>query len=379
MHLAFVSTLGGGVSSYIHTYAEWLLQQGHSVDVIYLGKAVDQSWQVTPRLTLRAVPIGNLHYYAARLGLSSLVGRIRTLEVNHAIRAAAMSIQNELHGIELIEGIGLPNLFNLPFAVKMHGAEWTVRHYCQDGEVDPFSIRRQRTMLQSAKLAMALSRSLADFITGACNVPRSTIEVTPYPINARKFLPSEPPQQHPPYKLMHVGRLEKRKGTHTLIEALRHVWKTEPDVHLYLFGGNGNFGRIQIEQVLPPSVHNGRIHFEGVVSRDALIEQYQSSHLYVTPTRYETFGYTILEAMACGRPVIATDIGPIPDLVRHEETGWLVPRDDPHALAETILAALRQPEKREAYGKAARRLAERYDVDVLMPQQLALYEKAFGI
>jgi glycosyltransferase involved in cell wall biosynthesis len=221
-----------------------------------------------------------------------------------------------------------------------------------------------------------LSRSLADFIAAACTVPRRLIEVTPYPIETDLFKPGSIPLPNPPYHIMSVGRLEKRKGTHILVAALRHVWQDEPDTHLHLYGGNGNFGKQEIEAVVPPSEHQGRIHFEGFIPRDKLIERYQQVHLYVAPTRYETFGYTLLEAMACGRPVIASDIGPVPELVHHEETGWLVPRDNAEALAQTIITALRNPERREAYGKAGRQFAENFAIDRVMERQLALYEQA---
>ena len=78
--------------------------------------------------------------------------------------------------------------------------------------------------------------------------------------------------------------------------------------------------------------------------------------------------------MACGRPVIATDIGPIPELVRHEETGWLTPRDDADSLAETVLTALCEDVTREAYGREGRRAAERYSLEKILPYQMSLYE-----
>jgi glycosyltransferase involved in cell wall biosynthesis len=377
--IAFVGNVGGGVDPYIRTTARYMLQQGHTVHVVY-GRGEAEWGQEFPNLHIHKIAKpGNLHYYSARLGLKHMPipGRIKSYERSVAIAntLAAIKAKHGLDLVELTEDVSHPALFaDIPFIFKMHGSEWTFRHYCEDRKYFPYQVTNQRSMLLAARQCHSLSRSLADFITGRCNVPRDLIQVTPYPIDTEEFHPAEPPQPFPPFRLMAVGRLEKRKGTHTLVAALRNVWQHEPDTHLHLYGSNSDFGQAQIEEVIPASEHQGRIHFEGFVPRETLIERYQQVHVYVTPTRYETFGYTVLEAMACGRPVIAANIGPLPELVRHEETGWLVPRDDVDALAETIIKALQNPEVSESYGQTGRRFAERFALDKLLPQQVARYE-----
>ena len=79
------------------------------------------------------------------------------------------------------------------------------------------------------------------------------------------------------------------------------------------------------------------------------------------PSRAESFGVAALEAQACGVPVVASRVGGLPEVVRHNETGLLVPPDNPQALAEAIAALLVDHERRAVMGAAARRwVAERY-------------------
>jgi glycosyltransferase involved in cell wall biosynthesis len=367
----------------VWTTARWLARHGHTVHIVYVGKLPDsaKSKEAPPNLRVHCAEVGNRHYYARRLGLgrTTIPMRLRNAEFSVGLARTLKSIQQTdgLDLVEIFEGFSNPVLFEgLPFIFKMHGAEWTFRRYCEDGRSYPFETHQQRAMILAARQTQSLSRSLADFIAGACDVPRRLIQVMPYPIELAEFQPAQPPTQGPPFHLMAVGRLQKRKGTHTAVAALRKVWESEPETHLHLYGGHEDFGQAQIEAIIPATEHRGRIHFEGFVPRDQLVARYQNVHVHLAPTRYETFGYTLLEAMACGRPVIASDIGPVPDLVRHEETGWLVPRDDTDALAAAILTAFHNPAQREAYGRAGRTLAEGYDIDRILTAQVSLYETA---
>jgi glycosyltransferase involved in cell wall biosynthesis len=381
MKIAYVITTGGGVEPYVRTASSWMLKQGHTVHLVYLGGEPRNLPPAHERLHIHSIAVGPLHYYLYRTGLfrASTIAWMRDYE-NSRNLAQVLHRINAQHGldlVELIEGMIRPSLFRgLPFVYKMHGAEWTFRHYCEDNQRFKSQQQAQSKMLYAARQVHSLSRSLADFIAGACDFPRRLIDVTPYPIDTREFTVQAAPTAGPPFRLMTVGRLEKRKGIHTLVTALRQVWQQEADTHLHLFGSNGDFGKPQIEALIPDSEHQGRIHFEGFVPRETLIEHYQKTHVYVAPTRYETFGYTILEAMACGRPVIASDIGPIPELVRQEQTGWVVPRDDATTLAQTIVHALRNPEVCERYGCEGRQFAEKLDIEPVMQRQLSLYRKA---
>lgn len=97
------------------------------------------------------------------------------------------------------------------------------------------------------------------------------------------------------------------------------------------------------------------VDFAGVVSRARKIELLQQCALYLQPSRFEGFGVSLLEAMACGAPVVSSPVGNVPDLVG--DAGLLVPGDDPETLHEAMAQLLNAPERRAALGRAARKRA----------------------
>jgi glycosyltransferase involved in cell wall biosynthesis len=382
MKIAFASVLYGGLDTYVLESGRWLAEHGHTVHVIYFQKDPLPQRERYRKLHFHVITPSNLPYYVNRLDVlkTQIAGIVNLYLYSRQMAQKLREIQatDGLDLVELHESFSNPELFKgIPYVVKMHGAEWTLRHFCGDGAYPPALIGIERRLLMGARRIFPVSYAHWNFISGACNVPPDRFTMVRYPSDLSHFSAAEPPRQGPPFRLMTVGRLQKRKGIHTAVAALRKVWQSEPDTHLYLYGGQGDFGKPEIDALIPESEQQGRIHIEGFVSRETLIQRYQETHVYLAPTRYEVSGgFHIQEAIACGRPVVGAEIGPVPELVRNEATGWLVPRDDVDATAEKILFALRNPDIREKYGRAGRELALQFDADKVMERQVRLYEQA---
>ncbi|MGQ0572516.1 MAG: glycosyltransferase, partial [Armatimonadota bacterium] len=117
------------------------------------------------------------------------------------------------------------------------------------------------------------------------------------------------------------------------------------------------------------------VSFAGPRPRGELPDEYRSATVCVVPSHWETFGNVCLEAMACGRPVIASRVGGLPEAVEDGRTGVLVPPGDADALAAQILRLLRDRHTREALGSAARRAAEsQFRPDVIAGQMAAFLD-----
>src|SRR5512136_2942298 len=93
------------------------------------------------------------------------------------------------------------------------------------------------------------------------------------------------------------------------------------------------------------------VTFLGKKSQDSLPYYYSASEAVVVPSQYESFGMVALEAMACGTPVVASQIGGLAYLVQDGITGYTVPVDDPNELADRITSLLQNPDLRERMGK----------------------------
>jgi glycosyltransferase involved in cell wall biosynthesis len=123
----------------------------------------------------------------------------------------------------------------------------------------------------------------------------------------------------------------------------------------------------------------------GHVRWDQLAELYRSASVFVMPSFYETFGISVVEAMAFGLPVVATTAGGLPEVVENGVTGILVEPGDPQALSDALIQLLRDPDLRQRMSRAGQeRVRAEFTVDQIAPQTLEIYEsvrakKASGI
>ncbi|HSC70723.1 MAG TPA: glycosyltransferase family 4 protein, partial [Candidatus Methylomirabilis sp.] len=106
-----------------------------------------------------------------------------------------------------------------------------------------------------------------------------------------------------------------------------------------------------------------RVTFLGTIPRRQLLERYRQAAIFCLPSRQEGFGIVFLEAMACGKPIVAARAAAVPETVADGENGFLVDPDDPEALARALMALLREPDLCQEMGEAARRRVEQYRAD----------------
>jgi phosphatidylinositol alpha-1,6-mannosyltransferase len=175
-----------------------------------------------------------------------------------------------------------------------------------------------------------------------------------------------------------VGRLQKRKGHDMLIQALPAVRRRIPDV-LYAIVGAGE-ERAALEKLVHKQKVDRHVQFLGEVDDAGLIRCYQQCDLFTLPNRregsdIEGFGMVLLEAQACGRPVLAGDSGGTAETMRVPQTGRIVACDRPEPLAEMLIELLRQPDELNRMGEAGRRwVVEQFDWEALTRQAERLFE-----
>lgn len=152
------------------------------------------------------------------------------------------------------------------------------------------------------------------------------------------------------------GRIRAQKGTDAFVNAMIALLPSHPEVTALVMGrateAHGAF-LTDLQARVAATGLSERIRFLPEVTVDAMADWYRVLDLYVAPQRWEGFGLTPLEAMACGVPVVATRVGAFEEIVT-PGTGTLVPPDDIPALAAAIAPFLDVPEERAAAGQAAR-------------------------
>ena len=163
---------------------------------------------------------------------------------------------------------------------------------------------------------------------------------------------------------LYVGQINEMKGLHVLIEAMKRI--QNPKIHLLVAGSpklwvlSTKSATSTYEERIRHESKRLNVKFLGNRSKEELVYLYNMADAIVFPSIYEeAFGYTIAEAMACSKPIIATKVGAVPELVKNNETGILVPPRDPKSLAQAILKLSTDGTLRRSCGKAARAKAKK--------------------
>lgn len=212
-----------------------------------------------------------------------------------------------------------------------------------------------RAAYRGADAVVAVSRRLADTLDERGARPRRTV-VVPNPVDTARFRPADPLPERPPahHELLFVGHLtaEDDKGFGVLIDALARAHRRgRDDWHLTVVGDGP--ARDRHERRARDAGLGDRVTFTGTLPHDDVAEQMRRADLLVHPSRHETFALVVAEALCCGTPVVATDVGAAGELIAAARAGRLLDAPvDPDTLAEAVTAALDEPTDRLAVAAA---------------------------
>ena len=171
-----------------------------------------------------------------------------------------------------------------------------------------------------------------------------------------------------------VGRLTRIKGHKYLIEAARKILLTRPDM-TFIFLGDGELMNDLKAQAASLGIYD-KVKFLGW--RDDVAEVMSTFDLFVLPSLNEGMGKVLVEAMAMGKPIIASNVGGVSDLVKNEENGLLVPPEDADAIARSISILHSDPMKRKEMGEKGKAIAGEYGADSMVRKIDRLYRELVG-
>jgi D-inositol-3-phosphate glycosyltransferase len=183
--------------------------------------------------------------------------------------------------------------------------------------------------------------------------------------------------------ILYAGRIEPLKGVDTLLQAMALIKRRHPEAVentcVAIVGGDPWSDDPDAEMVRLQALHeqlgiHDIVAFLGAKDQDILPNYYAAAEMVVMPSHYESFGMVALEAMAMGRPVIASEVGGLAFLVRDGYNGFHVPSRDPEALAERIYALLVDDNCREQIGRQARECAQKYAWPHIAERILRVYD-----
>jgi glycosyltransferase involved in cell wall biosynthesis len=217
----------------------------------------------------------------------------------------------------------------------------------------------------------------------ALGVPETKIEIVPNGVDLREYshLPARGSFKKK-FKIdeddkvvLYVGRINKIKGIEILVKAFSKIIKDLANVKLAIVGPeDGYLGEIKA-LVKELKIEDKVLILDALYGKEKL-EAYVDSEFCVVPSRYETFPMTILEAYACGKPVISSNVGGLRDLVIHGNTGLLFESENENELAKDIQYLLVNARKKTEFGVNSQKFVyEKYTIDKSMSTLNTVYSK----
>lgn len=219
----------------------------------------------------------------------------------------------------------------------------------------------ERLAVLRADVVVATSRYSRDRIVEAYGIPSAKVRIVPEPIDLQAWdadgsapidMPAAPPA------ILCVAHMYPRKNLGALLKAYAHLQDAGIPFQGWIVGEGPC--RIAWERLRDALGLGDRVKFLGTISRRELKDRYRKAAIFCLPSVQEGFGIVFLEAMACGKPIVAGRRAAVPETVADGETGILVDPDESAALAEALAKLLQDGELRHAMGLAGRHRVERY-------------------
>jgi len=370
----------GGVGIYVYEMSRFLAKMGHRVFVI--TEAIDHPLDYVDR---------GVHIFRVRLRKNhifdsvrdKLKGFVERLEYSYSVSKMMEAVVPQ-YKIDIVESCEARAegfwyyLFrkNPPLVIKLHTPESIVFRLDQVRQTQDYKYisRLEGWWISRANRLIGLSQAIVSLTSRYFRIRLNGIPIVPNPINIEFFKPN-PAVKKEDFRVLYVGRLEFRKGVHLLIRAIPQVLEKIPQAKFIFIGNDCGMKNYLLNKISEFGIKDS-VEFIDQVPRENLISYYQQSALCVVPSLWENHPYVILEAMACGKPVIATDIGGIPEIIKDKISGILVPPGSVLSLADSIIELLNDKKMQETLGRNARKYIEdRYGLKEVMQSTLNIYKE----
>ena len=265
----------------------------------------------------------------------------------------------------------------LPVTITLRGTE-------QRLSLVPACRKRMIEALQRARRIFAVSESLKEIAIGL-GIEADKIKVVGNGVDGAKFHPVDRRLSRSRYRipdrakvLVSVGGLVPRKGFHRVLEVLPQLSVEFPDLYYLIVGGGSPEGdnSVELKQQVSRLGLEKQVMFLGQISPDELKHPLSAADVFVLATANEGWANVFLEAMACGLPVVTTDVGGNREVISDSTLGKIVPFGDAGALRESLSRALRRDWDRQAIIRYAARNSWDQRVAVLVGEFTRLVDKS---
>jgi D-inositol-3-phosphate glycosyltransferase len=255
-----------------------------------------------------------------------------------------------------------------------------------------YRVNGEKEVIAASNRIVVSTEAEVKELVGLYNIDKIQTKIIPPGVNLGHFYPIDKEEarayihQKKECMILFVGRIEPLKGIDTLMRALGELRKRsdidDSSICLTIIGGDTTATEEKVGEEMARLFKireelgvESYVNFIGKKGQDELPYYYSAANMVVVPSKYESFGIVALEAMACGTPVIASDVGGLACLVKNEETGFTVPDGNPEALADKIALLMKNPELRNKIGTQAARYSKQYGWASIAKKMVRLYQR----
>jgi D-inositol-3-phosphate glycosyltransferase len=345
----------GGMSVYIRELTRELGKKGHTVDVYTrVHDPADPRMEALGEkgrlIHLKAGEEAKIQKMAVYFSLPEFTFNLENFWKDNGLR---YDIVFSHYWISALAGKYLRQQWQIPY-ITMYHTLCAVKNAIGIGEGEPeLRIVSERDTVQDCqRIIVATEKEKQDLVRYYSALPEK-VGVVPCGVNMELFKPVDRMTARQKLGLtdkkilLFVGRIDPLKGIDQLLKAVPLLLKNHASLRLIIVGGDEN-SRAEVEGLQKLSAALGirdSVTFQGLIKQEQLPSFYSAADICVVPSYYESFGLVPLESLACGTPVVATDVGDLKNIIRQGETGYIVPDNSPDKLAASISLVLSKPQR----------------------------------
>lgn len=371
----------GGMNVYLRRIAPWLAKEGVTVDVFTRSHHAGgpETFEFDDGSRVVHIPAGNPELQKEEI-YPYLIDYTDGLLEAVRVSAESYDLVHSHYWLSAKPGARLAQALNIPHVFTYHTiAEVKERA----GGAPEAQLRKsaEAAAVQAADAIVTFTGEESAALSGLYGVPAHRLHPVPMGVDSTLFKPRSRNEARERLRigpeedvLLFVGRMESFKGPDLLIQALSEM-PTRDRVRLVMVGGaveEHSFGWLQcIAEEL--GIH-AQLDWRHAIPQRELPDYYNAANVCVVPSWHETFGMTALEAMACGTPVVASNVGGLRTIVANGETGYLVTVGKTNELARALDDLITNPSKAQLMGEAGIARAAQFTWQESATKLLGLYK-----
>ncbi len=365
----------GGIQTHVWKLSEHLVRLGHAVSILTAGswkqglKTYDLEGRTIieiPYLPLFRQPLMPLFLEELSFNISArnwlkqhqtafdiihLQGRSGFLHPNYSNKRPIIST---FHGLVSVENNRSMASRTMEKMLHERWATWF-----------------ERRQIEYSNALIAVSHEMLEEMQDLMQEKLTKTKIISNGVDVEKFDFSNTVGETDQNLLVFVGRIDRIKGIYNLVQAMK---KVKPSIRLVMIGDS--FGRKAFQKHLNTEGVSDRILLTGALPNTTVFEWIHKSYALILPSFHETQGIVLLEANACGKPVLASNVGGVKEVVAHGENGFLFNPHDIDSIANAINKLFEMPHTAQQMGDTGKALVEKhYTWDKIAAQTLAFYEK----